>query len=196
MLSKEDGKELVRLARKTVEDYFKKKKLEIKETKFKEKRGVFVTIHTYPEHKLRGCIGYPTPVLPLGEALQKAAFSAAFQDPRFYPLKESELNEIIFEVSVLTEPELIRVKDPKEYLEKIKIGKDGLMIEYGHHSGLLLPQVPLEFKPKWNVQTFLEQTCLKAGLLPDMWLDDRVKIYKFQAQVFSEKRPKREIIQT
>ena len=196
MLSKSDGIELVKLARQTVVDYFKNKELKIRQTKFKQKRGVFVSIHTFPEHKLRGCIGYPHPTLPLGEALQKAAISAAFQDTRFLPLSEKELSDVIFEVSILTEPELIKVKNPKEYLKKIKIGKDGLIMECDLHKGLLLPQVPLQFEPKWDVQTFLEHLCMKSGLLPDMWLDPRVKIYKFQCQIFKERTPNGEIIQT
>jgi len=194
MLSKSDGIELVKLARQTVENYFKDRKVGIKETKFKEKRGVFVSIHTHPDHGLRGCIGYPYPTLSIGEALQRASISAAFQDTRFLPLSEDELKKVIFEVSILTEPELIKVKDLKEYLKKIEIGKDGLIMECNLHKGLLLPQVPLQFEPKWDVETFLEHTCMKSGLLPDMWLDPRVTIYKFQCQIFKEKTPSGEII--
>jgi hypothetical protein len=196
MLSEEDGKKLVKLARQTVEDYLKNNKLVLKKTEFNKKSGIFVSIHIYPDHELRGCIGYPYPDLTLSEALQKASISAAFQDPRFPPLTEEEFDNIVFEISVLTEPELIVVKNPKEYLKKIKIGKDGLIAEYGFYKGLLLPQVPLEFKPKWDVETFLQQTCVKSGLLPDMWLDPKTKIYKFQAQIFREKKPRGEIIQT
>jgi len=196
MLSKSDGIELVKLARQAISDYFKNRELTIKETKFKQKRGVFVSIHTHPDHKLRGCIGYPHPTLSLGEALQRAAISAAFQDTRFLPLSEGELKNVVFEVSTLTEPKLIEVKNPKEYLKKIGIGKDGLIMECNLHKGLLLPQVPLQFEPKWDVETFLEQTCIKSGLLPDMWLDPKTKIYKFQCQIFKEKKPSGEIIQT
>lgn len=196
MLSEEDGKKLVKLTRQTVEDYFKIKKFVLKKTDFNEKRGVFVSIHTYPDHELRGCIGYPYPTLPLGEALQRASFSAAFQDTRFYPLKEEEIKRVIFEVSVLTEPDLIKVKNSNEYLKKIQIGDDGLIVECGFNKGLLLPQVPLQFERKWDVETFLEQTCIKSGLLPDMWLDPKTRIYKFQAQIFKEKTPCGEIIQT
>jgi len=196
MLSKSDGIELVKLARQAVSDYFRNRELKIKSTKFKQKRGVFVSIHTHSDHKLRGCIGYPYPTLPLGEALQRAACSAAFQDTRFLPLSENELNGIIFEVSILTEPKLIEIKDPKEYSKKIKIGKDGLIMECNLHKGLLLPQVPLQFEPKWDVETFLENTCMKSSLLPDMWMDPRVKIFKFQCRIFKEKTPSGEIIQT
>ena len=82
--------------------------------------GVFVTLHTYPNYELRGCIGFPEPLYPLYEALPKAAFYAAFEDPRFNPLTETELDNIIFEVSYLTKPVLLQVEHPKEYLEKIK----------------------------------------------------------------------------
>ncbi len=196
MLSEEDGKNLVKLARQTVEDYYKKKKLVLKKTVYDKKCGVFVSIHTCSDHELRGCIGYPYPIIPLSEALQRASVSAAFEDPRFPPLNQEEMNNVIFEISVLTEPELIVVKNPKEYIKKVEIGKDGLIVENGFYKGLLLPQVPLQFEPKWDVETFLEQTCIKSGLLPDMWLDHKTKIYKFQAQVFKEKTPRGEIIQT
>ncbi len=196
MLSEEDGKTLVKLARQTVEDYYKKKKLVLKKTVYDKKCGVFVSIHTYHDHELRGCIGYPYPIIPLSEALQRASVSAAFEDPRFPPLNQEEMNNVIFEISVLTEPELIIVKNPKEYIKKVEIGKDGLIVENGFYKGLLLPQVPLQFEPKWDMETFLEQTCMKSGLLPDMWLDHKTKIYKFQAQIFKEKTPRGEIIQT
>lgn len=195
MLSKSDGKELVELARKTVENYSNNKKLEIKETKFKEKRGVFVSIHTFPDHKLRGCIGYPYPILILGEAIQRASISAAFQDPRFSALIQDELKRVVFELSILTVPRIIDVKDHKDYLKKIVIGKDGLIIEHGVlYKGLLLPQVAIQYN--WDVETFLEHLCMKAGLMADMWLDSRTKIYKFQTQIFAEREPNGEIIQT
>ena len=195
MLSKSDGKQLVKLARKTIEEYFRNKQLKIKKTKFKEKRGVFVSIHTFPDHELRGCIGYPYPILLLGEAVQKASISAAFQDPRFPPLTQDELKKIVFEISILTEPRIIKVKNPKDYLKKIVIGKDGLIIEYGTlYKGLLLPQVATQYG--WNVETFLEHLCMKAGLMIDMWMDPRTKIFKFQTQIFAEREPNGVIIQT
>lgn len=195
MLSKSDGEELVKLARKTVERFFNDKKPLIEKTKFSQKRGVFVSIHTHPDHDLRGCIGFPYPEV-LGEAVQKASLSAAFKDPRFPPLKKEEIKHVIFEVSVLTEPEIIRVKNPREYLKKIIIGEDGLIVERGFRKGLLLPQVPLQFKPVWDAETFLQHTCEKAGLFYGAWLDSGTKVYKFQAQIFKEKEPCGEIIQT
>lgn len=183
--------ELVTLSRKAVEEFFKTGKLKIiSSDKFQEKRGVFVTIYSYPEHELRGCIGFPLAEYPLSEATQKAAIEAAFHDNRFLPLTEDELDKVVFEVSVLTQPEPIEVKSPKEYLQKIKIGEDGLIIEHGLRKGILLPQVPLEFNPPWTVEEFLQNLCLKAGLTPDMWCDPSVKLYKFRAQIFKEREPR------
>lgn len=187
MLDEEDGKELLSLARKTVEDYFKNGKLSVKDTRFKQKSGIFVSIHTYPNMELRGCIGFVSPKWSLGEAVQRAAISSAFQDPRFPPLTKNELKKVIFEISVLTEPVEIKVKNPKEYLEKIEVGKDGLIIECLGRNGLLLPQVASSYN--WSCETFLKHLCLKAGLSPDIWLDEKTKIYKFQAQIFKEEKP-------
>ena len=117
------------------------------------------------------------------EALIEAAISVC-NDPRFPPLSEDELNQITIELSILTEPELIKVKDPREYLEKIEIGKDGLIIKRGVFSGLLLPQVAVE--QEWSVEQFLENICLKAGLTIDSWMDENSKIYKFQAEIIHE----------
>ena len=110
-------------------------------------------------------------------------------------LNKDELNNVVVEISVLTLPEIIKIKNPKEYLKKIKIGKDGLMIEYNDfHRGLLLPQVPVHYE--WSVETYLEHLCMKAGLLTDIWLNPKTKIYKFQAQIFKEKEPNGKVIQT
>jgi AmmeMemoRadiSam system protein A len=190
----EQGKILVKLARSSVEKFFEKGKFEIQKLDqefLKEKRGVFVTIETYPENELRGCIGFPSPVYPLFEAVQRAAISSAFEDYRFEPLKEEELEKVVFEVSVLTKPELIKVKKPEEYLEKIEEKKDGLIIEYGSFSALYLPQV-------WEIiqekEKFLESLCLKAFLPPDTWKNKKAKIFRFRVEAFKEKEPKGEIV--
>ncbi len=88
------------------------------------------------------------------------------------------------EVSVLTKPALVSVQKPAEYIDKIGVGKDGLIVEMGIYRGLLLPQVPVEWN--WDVDEFLANTCMKAGLSPDCWLQDGVKIYSFQSQIFEE----------
>lgn len=177
------GKELIKLARKAVET----KKIEKKISKdFEIKKGVFVTLETFPEKELRGCIGFPHATLVLGEAVQKAAISAAYQDFRFPPLEKEGLDKIVFEVSILTEPELIEVKTPKEYSQKIEAGKDGLILQNGPFAGLFLPQVWDFFKSK---EDFLENLCYKANLTPDYIHDKNTKIYRFRAQIFAEEKP-------
>ena len=128
------------------------------------------------------------PIMALYKAIIQAAKGAAFEDPRFPPLREDQFDDLRVEISVLTEPEAIEVKDPKEYLDEIEIGKDGLMIKDEFGSGLLLPQVAVEWK--WDTKEFLDQTCRKAGLEPDCWCNLKRNVYKFQAQVFAEEKGK------
>ena len=198
-LTQEEGGFLVKLARRAVEEYLTTGKiLKIPSdvsTKLKERCGVFVTINSVERdggHELRGCIGLPYPTKMLVEAVIESAISSATQDSRFYPMKADELDQVVFEVSVLTPPEPVKVEKPQEYCSKIKVGRDGLIIERDYYKGLLLPQVPVEWK--WNEETFLCQCCIKAGLTPDSWLLKDTKIYKFQAIIFEEATPKGKII--
>lgn len=188
---------LVRLARKAVEEKLKtgthlKVPADIPE-KLCEPCGVFVTINLVEggHSRLRGCIGYPYPTLPLAQATIDAAIDASLNDPRFAPLSTSEFNNAVFEVSVLTPPQLIKVEKTKEYPSKIKVGEDGLIIERGIYKGLLLPQVPIEWG--WNEEEFLCECCTKAGLPQDYWLVEGSKVYKFQAIVFQEETPRGKI---
>ena len=187
----EEGAFLVKLARRAVAEYFSSRRVidPPRDTppKLYEKRGVFVTIETYPGRELRGCIGFPEPVYPLVEATIRASLASAFEDPRFPPLDRAELSKVVFEVSVLTPPQLIKVSKPIEYPSKIKVGVDGLIVERGLFRGLLLPQVAVEYG--WDEEEFLTQCCLKAMLPPDAWLDPNTKVYKFQAEVFEEEAP-------
>jgi len=183
MINKEDKTSLLKVARDAIKSYFSKQDIDTKKVeKFSEKQGVFVTLEKGSQ--LRGCIGYPEPVLPLYKAIIEAACSSAFSDPRFTPVQESELDEIKIEISVLTKPEEIKVKKPEEYLKKIKIGEDGLIIRSNFGSGLLLPQVFTEYK--CNPEQALEMLCQKAGLPLDAWKNLDNKIYKFQAEIFHE----------
>ena len=197
-LTKEDGELLVKLARRAVERYVTEfvRVAPPPETppRLAERAGVFVTIEKIvrdaagvPRRVLRGCIGFPEPVYPLVEATIKASLASAFEDPRFPPLKRPELSKVVFEVSVLTPPQLIKVSKPTEYPSKIKVGVDGLIVERGFFRGLLLPQVAVEYG--WDEEEFLTQCCLKALLPPDAWLDPHTKVYKFQAEVFEEEAP-------
>ena len=194
-LSQEEGELLVKLARKAVETYLKTEGQVLAvprnvPSKFRQACGVFVTINRGKgKHKtLRGCIGYPYPTTPLAQAVIESAVNAATQDPRFLPLSLDELDQAVFEVSVLTPPEAIYVKTPKECPSKIRVGVDGLIVEWGICKGLLLPQVPVEWR--WNEEEFLSQCCIKAGLPPDSWLIKGVKIYKFNCVIAEELTPK------
>jgi hypothetical protein len=189
VLSLNEGIKAVQFARNVAESYVKNKKIPSPDLEkvFNEKLGVFVTIHTFPEHDLRGCIGIPFPIMSLKEAIIDSAQSAT-RDPRFPPLKENELSSIIIEVTILTKPELIKVKQPQDYLSHIAIGRDGLIVEQSFYKGLLLPQVPVE--QGWDKEEFLSHTCMKAGLLPDAWFDKDIKISKFSGQIFTETKPK------
>jgi len=196
-LNLEEGRFLVQLARRTVEENLKNRKRtslpQDVPKKLLQSCGVFVTINTL-KHKgreLRGCIGLPYPTTPLVQAVIESAISSATQDPRFYPLSPRELDNVVFEVSILTPPQVVEVEKTSEYTSKIKVGEDGLIIEKGMSKGLLLPQVPVEWK--WNEEEFLCQCCIKAGLPPDCWLLKGTKIYKFQAIIFEEERPRGEV---
>ena len=203
-ISKDEGEFLVKLARKAVSEYLTNfTKIETPSdtpTKLFEKRGVFVTIEKIVRNEeglwrreLRGCIGFPEPIYPLVEATIEAAISAATEDPRFPPMLSEELKNVVFEVSVLTKPELVIYQTPSELVEKVKVGRDGLIIEKGMFKGLLLPQVPIEYG--WNTEEYLSQACLKAGLPPDAWKYSGIKVYVFQAQIFAEIFPEGEIIE-
>lgn len=196
-LSQKEGETLVELARKAVEEYLESRKTirtpENVSEKLLKPCGVFVTINSIErrEKELRGCIGYPYPTTPLVQAVIESAINAATQDPRFEPLSPRELDKVVFEVSVLTPPEIVEVKKATEYPTKIRVGMDGLIVERGMYKGLLLPQVPVEWE--WNEEEFLCQCCGKAGLPPDCWLMNGTKVYTFQAIIFEEEKPKGEV---
>ncbi|HUY00515.1 MAG TPA: TIGR00296 family protein [Candidatus Deferrimicrobium sp.] len=191
--SDDEGEFLVKLARNVLETIVKTgKKPDIPpeaKAKLKEKSGVFVTLETLTgaEKQLRGCIGRPYPDFPLVQATIDSAVDSALHDPRFPSVKPAELDKIVVEVSILTPPTLIEVDSVKDYSKNIAVGRDGLIIARGWRKGLLLPQVAVEWK--WDAKQFLEQTCWKAGLTPDMWMDKETKIYKFQAEIFHELEP-------
>ncbi|NQV39658.1 MAG: TIGR00296 family protein [Nitrosopumilus sp.] len=193
IFSDSDGAELVKMARKAVSEILRSNS-KISDVTFDSKfdfsSGIFVTLNK--QNLLRGCIGFPLPVKKLSEGLIDAAISAATQDTRFNPVTIDELDEIVFEVTVLTPPVEIKVKQPSEYLTEIKVGRDGLIVENSYTSGLLLPQVPAEYG--WNVEEFLKYTCQKAGLEKDAWKDKNTKISRFQGVIFKEETPNGNII--
>jgi len=170
-------KKLIKLARNAIETK------RIATTDIKEKRGVFVTLYTFPEKTLRGCIGFAEPIFSLGEGIQRAAISAAYSDPRFKPLNENEFDKVIIEASILSLPE-------ETTLEEIKNG-DGVILKYENASSLFLPQVWDEIS---NKNEFLSHLCLKAGLSPNCWRDKKVRFYKFYVTAYKEIAPNSEDI--
>lgn len=193
ILSDEDGQALVKTARLVVTEYLKEgKKIELSEeikSRFSYKSGVFVTLNK--KEDLRGCIGFPTPDKTLHQSLLDAAIASSTEDPRFPPVRFEELDDITFEVTVLTPPVEISVKDTAEYPKMIKIGRDGLIVKWKFGAGLLLPQVPVEYG--WSEEEFLSHTCEKAGATPNYWKQKSVKILKFEGIVFKEIEPKGQI---
>lgn len=150
---------------------------------FSKKRGVFVTLTEFGE--LRGCIGFPRPVMPLYDAIFEAAKSAALHDPRFYPVGSDELENISLEVTVLTEPTTLDAL-PASRPNAVEIGRHGLIASCAGRSGLLLPQVAEEYG--WNAEEFLCETCIKAGLAANAWQDSKCVIQTFEGQIFNESR--------
>lgn len=140
--------------------------------------GAFVTLTTRPSGDLRGCIGSIQAVEPLYRAVASSAVSAAFRDPRFPPLRQGELERVHLEISVMGPIE--RVTD----MDEIVVGRDGLIVSRGPYAGLLLPQVATEYG--WDRDTFLDHTCMKAGLRPGDWRSPETKVEKFSAFVFGE----------
>ena len=194
-LSLKQAEVLVALSRKSISFFFERRSLlsEIPSDSFlNEKLGVFVTLNSFPGNSLRGCIGFAMPVMPLGKAVVNAAAAAAFEDPRFEPLQKQELAKIVIEVSVLSKPQKFQIPN-LSLSSKIVVGRHGLIVGNGFQSGLLLPQVPVEWG--WSSLQFLGQCCLKAGLPKNAWKSESVKVDFFEAQVFREERPEGKVVE-
>jgi AmmeMemoRadiSam system protein A len=179
-LDQDAQKEALKIARQTLEKYLSSKEIleiKVKSKVLLQKLGAFVTLRK--NGQLRGCIGSFEPNEPLFRVIQKMAIAAATQDFRFPPVNPEELEDIKIEISVLT---------PKKKIDdwkKIRLGKDGVVIQKGDRSGTFLPQVATE--TGWNLEEFLSQLCSqKAGLSHDCYKDTDTNIYVFQAQVFEE----------
>ncbi len=196
--SDDDGVFLVSLARKTVDEIVttREKQRVPKDTPqhLHAKSGVFVTLNSVSGGRvnLRGCIGRPYPTLPLVEATIDSAVDSAINDPRFPTVTPRELDSIIVDLSVLTPPRKIEYSKPEELLDLVKVGRDGLIAIRGAYRGLLLPQVPVDWK--WNTREFLEHTCNKAGLPPNLWKDPETEFMSFQAEIFGEESPRGKIL--
>jgi AmmeMemoRadiSam system protein A len=180
MLNQELRSQLLRIARTTIESALEGQRVELDTTaipeELKRPAGAFVSLHMKGD--LRGCIGSIQPVAPLFQAVASNALNAAFRDPRFYPLRKDELANLHIEISVMSP--IVRVRD----IDEIEVGRDGLIISRGSRAGLLLPQVATEYG--WDRETFLSQTCHKAGLPANAWQSPECRIERFSAEVFGE----------
>ena len=181
MLSPQQRSQLLRIAREAIETVLDGRRPELDPEQFEDvlrrPAGAFVSLHT-KEGDLRGCVGSILPVAPLCQAVSMSAVNAAFRDPRFLPIRKDELPRIHIEISVMGPLE--RVSDPAEIL----VGRDGLIVSRRGQTGLLLPQVATDYA--WDRETFLQQTCVKAGLPPQSWRAPDCRIERFSAEVFGE----------
>jgi AmmeMemoRadiSam system protein A len=185
-LTEEEGKYLLFVARKTIQEaLFGKKAGEpspsLESSKYLEKRGTFVTLTV--DRALRGCIGHIIPQESLIEGVRVNAINAALHDPRFKPLSKNEFQKIRFEVSILTEPEPLAFSDANDLSMKLRPGVDGVIIKKGYRQATFLPQVwdQLPDKP-----SFLTHLCMKAGLDGDAWKKEKIDVYIYQVQAFEE----------
>lgn len=177
ILSKKEKTTLIDFVKKTILSELKKTpapQLQIANKIMNEKTGLFVTLYG-PQKKLRGCIGYVYGIKPFKEALAEMALAAAFDDPRFSPVTPEEFHDLSVEISILSPME--RCYD----VNKIEIGKHGLLLKEGFRSGLLLPQVAVEWH--WDRAEFLAGVCQKAGLPETAW--QTAELYIFSAEIIN-----------
>ncbi|MFH1563757.1 MAG: AmmeMemoRadiSam system protein B [Nitrospirota bacterium] len=180
VLDNEEQQVLLKIARTTIEDYVKSRKISSVDVndypELQQPAGVFVTLTK--NKQLRGCIGYIKAIAPLAQSVSKMAIAASTEDPRFSPVTKDELKDIKIEITVLSE--LTQIHD----ISQIEVGEHGLYIVKGFNSGLLLPQVATE--QGWNREEFLAHTCSKAGLSPNAWKEKDAEIYIFSGSIFHE----------
>lgn len=193
----QDGVLAVQIAREALEAFVGRRGMRsfVVPKTFEVMAGAFVTLSRHgvedPYERLRGCIGYPEPFFPLLKAVVRSAEGAA-EDPRFPPLRPEELPKIVVEVSLLTAPQPLEVKKQRDLPKHIRLGEDGIVVAQGAHRGLFLPQVATEHH--MDAETFLSECCMKAGLLPDAWLDDSTRVKTFQTEIFEEVEPRGAIV--
>lgn len=180
-LNEEEKKELLKLSRKTLENYYLNGRIfeytPVNPRLIDLHLGCFVTLKK--KGNLRGCLGNFSSRDPLYLNIQKMTISSAKEDPRFEPVKQRELSDIDIEISVIYP--MIKIRN----IDEILVGRDGLYVEHGFFRGVLLPQVATEYG--WDREEFLSHTCIKAGLPPNAWKDMEIKIFRFEADVFGEK---------
>ena len=191
-LSMEHGKKLLGTARQAIANHLEGRNSDLTSSESSEfgiPRGVFVTLFDEAMSRvLRGCIGNPFPKASLLIETARCAVEAATMDPRFDPVRLDEFQQgITVEVTVLSPLEHVIVRSPLDLPLNIEVGRDGLLVEAIGTRGLLLPQVAVD--EGFDAEEFLNQCCLKAGLMPDAWMTRDARVARFQGQIFSEERP-------
>jgi len=187
MLTKDDKKFLLQLARRAIEHYFDtNRKLELSPGEVESKNLIrdgacFVTLRM--SNELRGCIGSLDARKPLFMDVIDNALASAFGDPRFYSLTRKELKDVKISISVLTEPKELPVKGPEDLLQKLVPKKHGLLLKQGYYEATFLPAVWTELPNKIK---FMEHLSMKAGLTPDGWKDPQTRFFVYEAVEFSE----------
>lgn len=188
--SEEQGQALVRAARRTIENALGLRDDDsglpddsFKQDAMREKRGVFVTLTRHGQ--LRGCIGFLEARESVVDAVRHNAINAAFSDPRFPPVSDTEVADLDIEVSILTEPAPLDYDDSFDLLKKLRPGIDGVIVRSGLHSATFLPQVWEQLPDK---EAFLSHLCLKAGLPANTWEKGKLDVLTYQVEYFEEKK--------
>ncbi len=190
--SEEEGEVLVREARNSIELFisspvFSSKLIERRLSDFDEEVGIFVSIEHYPTGNQRGRMGFIKPVGKIKKLLPEAAIAASTEDPKHVPVSHLEFDEIIVGINLLTKP--VKIAGRSEDIKKaVKIGRDGLILEYGYCSNIILPMEAAE--KGWSVEELLDELCIGAGLERHIWKSHDVSIYKFHSQAFKESAPR------
>jgi|SRR5579871_5129673 len=174
--SSQERELLLHLAHEAINAALEERKLDLPALSepLRQQRGAFTTL--YLNGEVRGCVGYVLPAAPLFQTIIETARAAAFQDMRFLPVTREEAAQLRISISVLSP--LFPIK-----AEEVELGRHGLLVTQGNRRGLLLPQVPAEHG--WDLKTFLEQTCRKAGLPTDAW-EKGATLEAFTAEIFGE----------
>lgn len=185
-LTDQEGKYLLDLARKTIQQGLFKDKVatqgdEQASPKFSERRGTFVTLTI--NGNLRGCIGHIIPQETLLQGIRENAINAAFKDPRFNPLSLKEWEKVKVEISILTDPSPLEYSDGDDLLKKIRPNIDGVIIKKGYYQATFLPQVWEQLPDK---KEFFTHLCLKAGMDGNEWKKGKLEVYTYQVQAFEE----------
>jgi AmmeMemoRadiSam system protein A len=185
-LTEEEGRYLLSVARRTIEQKIFNLETQIEydaldSSKFSKKRGTFVTLTI--DDGLRGCIGNIIPQESLLDGIKANAINAAFRDPRFNPLSDKEWEKVKIEISILTDPEPLDYSNRKDLLEKMRPGKDGVILKKGYNQATFLPQVWEQLPEK---KEFLNHLCLKAGLNSKEWEKEKLEVLTYQVQAFEE----------